>query len=85
MEKIRFCQKNGFETKKLYKFLRATYKSVKIKRKNCVGKCKTCKHCPFVLIDGEVVKATTVDELYYEITHRMSEEWWEFRTKRRRK
>jgi uncharacterized protein YuzB (UPF0349 family) len=81
MEKIHFCSENGFETKKLYKFLKSTYKGIKIKRKDCLGKCKTCKKCPFVLIDGEVVKATTVDELYYEVNHRMSEEWWEFRTK----
>jgi len=83
MEKIHFCRENGFETKRLYKFLKATYKGVKVKRRDCAGKCKICRNCPFVLIDDEVVKATTVDELYYEVTHLISEEWWKFRTKQK--
>ncbi|OOE00954.1 hypothetical protein BO219_11975 [Anoxybacillus kestanbolensis] len=82
MEKIYFCRENGFETKKLYKFFKSIYKEIKIKRKDCLGKCKICKNCPFVLIDGEVVKGTTVDELYYEVNHRISEEWWKFRGNR---
>lgn len=28
------------------------------------------------------VKGTTVDELYYEVNHRISEEWWKFRGNR---
>ncbi|GGJ57860.1 uncharacterized protein YuzB (UPF0349 family) [Anoxybacillus voinovskiensis] len=81
MTKICFCKKNKDETKKLYKFLQRTYKEVKVKRKDCLGKCKACKKGPFALIDGEMVKGNTVDELFCEVTHRLTKEWWEFRGK----
>ncbi|WP_027409715.1 DUF1450 domain-containing protein [Anoxybacteroides tepidamans] len=81
MKKICFCKKNKFETKKLYLFLKGTYKNVKIKRKDCLGNCKTCKSCPFVLIDKEMVKCLTVDELYNEMNERLVEDWRRFRAK----
>ncbi len=81
MKKMHFCKKNKFATKTLYAFFKQTFKHVKIKRKDCVGKCKTCKHCPFVLLDGEVVKATTTDELYDRIAYEITKQWWVFRKK----
>ncbi|MCX8046471.1 DUF1450 domain-containing protein [Anoxybacillus ayderensis] len=52
-----------------------------MKRKGCLGKCKPCKKGSFVLIDGEMVKGNTVDELFCEATHRLMKDWWEFRGK----
>lgn len=80
MTKICFCKNNKHETKKVYKFLKKTY-AIKVKRKGCLGKCKTCKKGPFALIDGEVVKCNTVDELFCEVTYRLMKDWWEFRGK----
>jgi len=57
--------------------LQRTYKEVKVKRKGCLGECKTCKKGPFVLIDGDMVKGNTVDELFFEATHRLMKDWLE--------
>jgi uncharacterized protein YuzB (UPF0349 family) len=81
MEKVYFCRKNDFETKALHKFLKTIFNHVKIKRKDCLGKCKTCKRCPFAVLDGEVVKTQQIDELYSEINSRLTEEWKQYRKK----
>lgn len=81
MKKIYFCRENGAETKKLYKFLNSLYKGIKIERKNCLGKCKTCKHCPIALVDNQLVKSATVDELYHKINKQHEKEWKKERKK----
>ncbi|KXG10803.1 hypothetical protein AT864_01394 [Anoxybacillus sp. P3H1B] len=81
MKKICFCKKNKFESKQLYVFLKDTYKNIKIKRKDCLGKCKTCKRCPFALIDKEMVRCSTVDELYGEVQQRLIQDWRKIRAK----
>lgn len=73
MENVYFCRKNEFKTKKLYKALQALYPELNIKRKDCLGKCRTCKHSPFSTIDGEVVKCPTVEELFQEVDGRIQE------------
>ncbi|GAE34388.1 DUF1450 domain-containing protein [Halalkalibacter akibai] len=67
MDKIYFCKENKFKSKKAYKSLATSYPDLKIKRKGCLGKCKTCKECPFSVVDGKVVKSETSDELYRKI------------------
>lgn len=67
MKKIFFCQENDFKTKNIYKRLKALDLDIKIKRQNCIGECKTCKHSPFSIIDGKVIKSDTAEELYKKI------------------
>lgn len=67
MKKIVFCQENEFKTKKVYKKLKSLDLDVKIKRKGCIGECKTCKQSPFSVVNGKVVKCDTADELYKKI------------------
>ncbi|ARK30601.1 DUF1450 domain-containing protein [Halalkalibacter krulwichiae] len=71
MDKIYFCKENDFKTKKLYKTLKSSYPDLKIKRKGCLGKCKTCKECPFSLVDGKVVKCDSNDELYRKLNKKI--------------
>jgi len=74
MEKIYFCRENEFKTKKIYKALKMLYPNIKIKRKDCLGKCKTCKSCPFSLLDGELVKGPSIDDLYLQVNKRIYKE-----------
>ncbi len=67
MKKIYFCKENEFDTKKIYKQLKSLDLNVKIKRKDCIGECKTCKHSPFSVINGKVIKCDTAKELYKKI------------------
>ncbi len=67
MEKVYFCKENKFKSKKVYKKLKSLDLNIKIKRKGCIGKCKTCKHSPFSVVDGNVLKCETSKELYKEI------------------
>jgi len=71
MDKIYFCKENEYKTKKAYKTLKSSYPDLKIKRKGCLGKCKTCKSCPFSLVDGKVVKSETTEDLYYKLNKRI--------------
>ncbi|MFC0472403.1 DUF1450 domain-containing protein [Halalkalibacter kiskunsagensis] len=75
MEKVYFCTKNEFKTNKAYnKSLKSSYPDLKIKRKGCLGKCKTCKQCPFTLIDGKIMKSETGKDLYSKINKRILKE-----------
>jgi len=64
--KIRFCENNK-GTGKVCKKLQEKYPALNIKRKDCVKKCGPCKKAPFALVDGEVIKADSSDELYETI------------------
>ncbi|WP_332628853.1 DUF1450 domain-containing protein [Halalkalibacter flavus] len=72
MRKVYFCKENEFKTKKTYKTLKGKYPEVTIKRKGCLGKCKTCKSCPFSLVDGKVISCETGDELYKKLNKRLN-------------
>lgn len=67
MNKIVFCEENKFNTKKVYKKLKDLDLDIKVKRKGCIGKCKTCKHSPFSMVDGKVVSCDSAKDLYKEI------------------
>ncbi|MBU8907582.1 DUF1450 domain-containing protein [Desertibacillus haloalkaliphilus] len=71
MKKIRFCKKNEFKSKKVYKDLKARYPDQKIKRKDCLGKCKTCKCSAFVEVDGKVKTFDSADELYATLNKKL--------------
>ncbi|RXT07976.1 DUF1450 domain-containing protein [Ammoniphilus sp. CFH 90114] len=77
MQKLSFCKKNASETKKLYKTLKSIYKGVNIKRKDCLGKCKTCKKEPFAQLDGKTIACDSVEDLYDYINRRILKEWKE--------
>jgi uncharacterized protein YuzB (UPF0349 family) len=74
MEKVYFCTKNEFKANKAYKSLKSSYPDLKIKRKDCLGKCKTCKKCPFTLVDGKIIKSATGKELYSKLNKRILKE-----------
>ncbi len=72
MKKVYFCKENDFNTKKVYKKLKSLDLDIKIKRKDCVGQCKTCKHHPFSVINGKVVTSETSKELYKKLYKKVS-------------
>lgn len=67
MKKVYFCEENAFKTKKVYKKLKSLDLKVKIKRKGCIGECKTCKHGPFSVVNDKVIKCDTAEELYKKL------------------
>lgn len=68
MKKIYFCKENDdFKTKKVYKSLKSLYPDIIIKRRGCVGKCKTCKKRPFSLVDNKVVASKSAKKLHQKI------------------
>ncbi|MDT8861602.1 DUF1450 domain-containing protein [Alkalihalobacillus sp. MEB130] len=71
MHKVYFCKENEFKTKKAYKTLKEKYPNLIIKRKGCLGKCKTCKSCPFSVVDGKVLESETGKELYKKLNKRI--------------
>ncbi|MGO4889894.1 DUF1450 domain-containing protein [Anaerobacillus sp. MEB173] len=74
MKKVYFCKKNDFETKPLFKALKLLFPDKKIKRKGCLGKCKTCKHHPFVVVDGVNISAAKEEKLYTQLFKQLGEE-----------
>lgn len=70
MKKVKFCKDNGFKTKTVYKNLKSEYPDVKIKRKDCLGECKTCKSSPFSVVDGKVIACRSTEDLYDKIKKR---------------
>jgi uncharacterized protein YuzB (UPF0349 family) len=71
MKTLYYCHKNDFQIKRLSKTLIDLYPNVKIKEKGCLGKCKTCKSCPFLLVDGEMFKSKTVKKLSVKVGKRI--------------
>lgn len=67
MEKIVFCKENKYKSKKVYKKLKSLDLDIKIKRKGCIGQCKTCKNSPFSLLNGKMLKCDSAKDLYKEI------------------
>ncbi|UTW70659.1 DUF1450 domain-containing protein [Anaerobacillus sp. HL2] len=37
---------------------------MKVKRKGCIGKCKTCKHSPFSVVNGKVISCDSAKDLF---------------------
>lgn len=74
MEKIYFCRENDSNTKFLYKTLKAIFPKLKVKRKDCLGKCKTCKSNPFAIMDDKVVSCGSVADLFHEVSKQMLKE-----------
>ncbi|WP_216827628.1 DUF1450 domain-containing protein [Alkalihalobacterium elongatum] len=67
MKKIYFCKENDV-SKKVFKHIKEKYPDITVKRKGCIGECKTCKRCPFSLIDGKkIIKCDTDDELFAKL------------------
>jgi uncharacterized protein YuzB (UPF0349 family) len=69
--KIRFCENNK-GTGKVCKKLQEKNPALNVKRKDCVKKCGPCKKAPFALVDGEVIKADSSDELYETIVAKLA-------------
>jgi uncharacterized protein YuzB (UPF0349 family) len=76
MEKLYFCKKNKKGTKRVFKALQALFPLLKIKRKDCLGECKTCRSCPFVLHNGKVLKEEHAKTLYWEINKHIAQNKW---------
>ncbi|MBN2984077.1 MULTISPECIES: DUF1450 domain-containing protein [Cohnella] len=69
MKKIKFCErnfKNG--TKPVYKRLKGAYAEIEMKKKDCLGNCKTCKRECFALVKSGIVSAPTPELLTERLT-----------------
>ncbi|CAM3267128.1 DUF1450 domain-containing protein [Paenibacillus lupini] len=68
MKKIKYCTrnlKNG--TKPVYKAMKAKYPDIKMKKKDCLGDCRTCRRESFVMIKSKSICAASPDQLYKEL------------------
>ncbi|WP_096199710.1 DUF1450 domain-containing protein [Bacillus sp. FJAT-45350] len=66
MSKVCLCKEN-FKTKKVAKALESFNPSIKVKRKGCLGECKTCKKCPFYILNGKITKCNSIEDLYGQL------------------
>ncbi|GGG76798.1 DUF1450 domain-containing protein [Paenibacillus radicis (ex Gao et al. 2016)] len=69
MKKIKYCSRNmkNNGTKPVYKAMKSKYPEIEMKKKDCLGNCRTCKHECFVMIKSETVKADSADKLYKQL------------------
>lgn len=74
MKEIKFCENNfSYGTDELVKQLKDEYKNVDVIVESCLGYCGDCADGPYALVDDELVKADTVDELYDIIKEQIEE------------
>lgn len=66
MAEIKFCENNfTFGTEETVNKLRE--KGVEVEVEPCLGYCGDCAESPFALVDDELIKTSTAEELFKEI------------------
>ncbi len=64
--KIRLCEHNkGAE--KLAQQLKEQFTDLNIKIKKCAKQCKSCKYEPFAVVDKNLIKASSSEELLAQL------------------
>ena len=68
MAEVKFCE-NNFDhgTEEVIDRLRENHREVEISVESCLGYCGECAEGPFALVDDEMVKADSAEELYEAI------------------
>ena len=70
---VEFCVSNlAFGSADTYDEL-ITREDVIIEESGCTSNCETCDSCLFAVVNSEVVKANTADELLQRIEEKMKE------------
>lgn len=70
--KIRLCEHNQ-GARQLLQRLSGECPELDIKLKSCVKQCKKCKQLPFALVNKQVIKSNSHDELYTILLSMISE------------
>ncbi|KQN99087.1 DUF1450 domain-containing protein [Paenibacillus sp. Leaf72] len=66
--KIKYCTKNFKNgTKPVYKAMKDKFPDIKMKKSDCLGNCKTCRHECFAVVKSKVVSAPSAEKLYKEL------------------
>ncbi|OCL26357.1 hypothetical protein U472_10135 [Orenia metallireducens] len=65
MSEISFCENNfAYGTEELANKLENELDGVSVEVEACLGYCGDCALGPFALVDGELIQADSVEELY---------------------
>lgn len=65
---VKFCQNNfSHGTDKVAKELEEKHKDVNVIIEGCLGMCGDCAEAPYALVDDEMFKADTPEELLQKI------------------
>jgi len=74
MSDIKFCENNfEFDIDSLIEKIEDELEDVKVDVESCLDQCGLCSEGPFAIVNGEVVKAETVEELFEIIKDRVGE------------
>jgi uncharacterized protein YuzB (UPF0349 family) len=65
MHKIKFCKRNfKHHTDEILKKLEKNHKDLSVSTKSCIGYCGSCNDRPISLVNKNLFKADTADQLY---------------------
>lgn len=68
MTEIKFCENNfSFGTEETMKKLKESVSGANISVESCLGYCGDCAIGPYALVNDELVKADTADELFEKV------------------
>ncbi|MCK8827394.1 DUF1450 domain-containing protein [Natroniella acetigena] len=72
MTKIQFCE-NNFSTGsgQVAEKIQREIKDIQLEVKACLGLCADCAIGPFALLDGDLIQATSSDELLEKLLEKL--------------
>lgn len=74
MVDIKFCENNyEYDIEWLIERIEDEFEDVSVEVESCLDECEICSEGPFAIVQGEVLKAGTAEELYEMIKEKIGE------------
>ncbi|OBR66384.1 hypothetical protein A7K91_24515 [Paenibacillus oryzae] len=71
-EKVKLCRRNWDNgSKQLNKALKKDYPELKRKKKDCLGKCKTCRSQCLIMVGSDYISAASHQAVLKKLKKRM--------------
>ena len=72
MNDIKFCENNfEYDIESLIEKIDDELEDVDVVVESCLGECTICSEGPFAIVNGEVVKADTAEDLFDSIKEKL--------------
>ncbi|MCK8817247.1 YuzB family protein [Natroniella sulfidigena] len=68
MKKVQFCENNlSTGSGQIAEKIQREVEDIQLEVKACLGLCADCAVGPFALVDGDLIQATSTDELHQKL------------------
>lgn len=72
MEEIRFCENNfEYDIEAVIERIEDELTGVNIEVEACLGECGICSEGPFAIVNGDLIKADSADDLFDMIKEKL--------------